>query len=313
MPTQRTSLGDLLRREREKQQLTTAQVAKKTFIRAEAIEALEAGNYEFFGSPVYVNGIMKSYATFLRADLDKVAALYRRDTATAKKAAIQETKSAPKTFIPTSFIYSRKGLTAIGLGLLLVIGAAFILNQVQALLTPPQLTITVPQELAADYTGELLISGNSFQLKGRTSPRTVVRFGGEVLEVDLDNTFATPEIPLAGDEFLATLTATNQLGRTATINLTIRKAGSSVIKVDKLSALIEVRDATTQVLIRTDGKIQFDDRLLPSEVISVEATTRIQIETADPQRLRIRINGTDYTTSALSTSWEIVEGSVVQK
>lgn len=307
------SLGDFLREQRERQNISLFTAAKSTQIRLEALQALEKNELDFFGSSVYATGMLKNYAQFLGVDWQKILAMHRRDNPPPKNSMDEKTLIKGKSSSRKELIYSKRAGMFITGGLVLAILVIVIVSQLQILLTPPMLVLSSPQEVAGDYTGELLITGNSFQLKGQTSPRSVVRFGGEILEVDLDNTFTTAEIPLTGSEFRAVLTATSPVGRVATINLIIKKAEASVVRASQLNALLQTSSSPVQVIVRADGKIVFNDRLLPNDALKVDALARLQIETTEPTSIQIKINNQEYTTTALTTTWELIEGKVVQK
>ena len=61
-------LGDILRREREKQNLTVKDVEQETSIRALYIEAIENGDYKSLPGEVYAKGFIRNYAGFLKLD-----------------------------------------------------------------------------------------------------------------------------------------------------------------------------------------------------------------------------------------------------
>ena len=61
-------IGDTLRAEREKQNLTVHDVEKGTSIRALYIESIEAGDYSKLPGEVYTKGFIRNYANFLKMD-----------------------------------------------------------------------------------------------------------------------------------------------------------------------------------------------------------------------------------------------------
>ena len=63
-------LGDILRQEREKQNLTVKDVEQETSIRALYIEAIENGDYKSLPGDVYAKGFIRNYAGFLKLDAD---------------------------------------------------------------------------------------------------------------------------------------------------------------------------------------------------------------------------------------------------
>lgn len=58
-------LGDVLRQEREKQNLTMHDIEERTNIRALYLEAIEAGDYKVVPGEVYLKGFIKSYSNAL--------------------------------------------------------------------------------------------------------------------------------------------------------------------------------------------------------------------------------------------------------
>ncbi len=61
-------IGNILREEREKQNLTIKDIERETSIRAFYIESIEKGNYDVLPGIVYTKGFIKNYATFLHLD-----------------------------------------------------------------------------------------------------------------------------------------------------------------------------------------------------------------------------------------------------
>lgn len=314
--TSKSTVGKTLQKARSSQNISLAQASQATRIRTEILEALEASDYSQFASEVYTKGFIKNYAKYLGLEEEKVMALYRRETVQDPKPKKQESTKEEE---PRSkrriqeFIYTRKGLTIIAIIFVAILVGIYALNQLSALLYPPKLALTVPVNLDADYTGEIFVSGNSFQLEGITSPRTIVRINSELIPIEADNTFSTSEIPLRDSQFVLVISATNQFGRTSTINLTVKKGNPGVAEVDKMSVLIQIANEVTPLLVRADGKIQFDDRAFPGDVITMEATTRLQIETNSPLNIQLKINGEDFPVEGVNTTWELIDGHIIKK
>jgi cytoskeletal protein RodZ len=68
MPT----VAEQLRRAREAQKMEIHDVVDVTKIRGDHVRALEEGNYEVFSAPVYIRGFVRSYATLLKLDTEKI-------------------------------------------------------------------------------------------------------------------------------------------------------------------------------------------------------------------------------------------------
>ncbi len=65
-------IGDLLRAEREKQNLSVKDIEKATSIRALYIDAIEKGDYKTLPGEVYAKGFVRNYANYLKLDANAV-------------------------------------------------------------------------------------------------------------------------------------------------------------------------------------------------------------------------------------------------
>lgn len=65
-------VGEVLRAERERRQLTIHDIEEATSIRALYIESIEEGNYDKLPGDVYTKGFIKNYATFLNLDAESL-------------------------------------------------------------------------------------------------------------------------------------------------------------------------------------------------------------------------------------------------
>ena len=69
-------VGEILRREREKQGLSIADVAGETSIRDVYLEAIEKGDYDALPGDVYAKGFIRNYSKFLQIDGDALLEQY---------------------------------------------------------------------------------------------------------------------------------------------------------------------------------------------------------------------------------------------
>ncbi|MBQ1914887.1 MAG: helix-turn-helix domain-containing protein [Selenomonadaceae bacterium] len=69
-------IGDILRQERERQNLTVKDIEQGTSIRALYIEAIENGEYQTLPGEVYTKGFIRNYANFLKLDADDCVRRY---------------------------------------------------------------------------------------------------------------------------------------------------------------------------------------------------------------------------------------------
>lgn len=85
-------IGDKLRAERERQNLTIQDIAKGTSIRALYIEAIEKGEYGQLPGTVYAKGFIRNYANFLKIDADAVVHQFMEENHPEEVAAAEEAK-----------------------------------------------------------------------------------------------------------------------------------------------------------------------------------------------------------------------------
>mgnify|MGYP003587116420 CR=1 FL=1 len=70
-------VGDILKNEREKQDLSVKDVENGTNIRSLYISAIEENNYDVLPGEVYLKGFLRSYANFLNIDSDYILQSYK--------------------------------------------------------------------------------------------------------------------------------------------------------------------------------------------------------------------------------------------
>ena len=91
----RPTLGESLRAARVSKRIKLPEVAQKTRIPLERLEALEKDRYGDLPDDVYLRGAIRNYAIFLGLDPDEMVAIYRA-------ARPQAEKRAPLSVAPTT-------------------------------------------------------------------------------------------------------------------------------------------------------------------------------------------------------------------
>jgi cytoskeleton protein RodZ len=74
--SQNTGIGELLRGERERRGLSHSQISRRTRLRKTFIEALENEDWDRLPQPVFVKGFLRSYASVLGIDPERLLGLY---------------------------------------------------------------------------------------------------------------------------------------------------------------------------------------------------------------------------------------------
>lgn len=149
------SVGDILRREREKLGLTYQQVEKGTRIRVRYIKAAEDSNWEIFTSKVYISGIIRNYAKFLGMDVKKAEAYFRRDY--EKQEVMKFKKNVEQKYFSPE---TRKIVIGFFATIFLVFFAYFG-YQLTIFLSPPEVAITSPQKTTFRNVERIQIQGKT--------------------------------------------------------------------------------------------------------------------------------------------------------
>ena len=89
-------VGDILRREREKQGLTIADIEKGTSIRGLYIEHIERGNIGELPGLVYAKGFVRNYAKFLRLNAEPLVQQFAEENGSTPPPVPAESESAPR-------------------------------------------------------------------------------------------------------------------------------------------------------------------------------------------------------------------------
>ena len=79
------TVAEILHAEREAQNLTVYQVADATKIKTDHIRALEEGNFDVFSAPVFLRGFIRTYARYLRLDVDAIMNQLEQETSVSRK------------------------------------------------------------------------------------------------------------------------------------------------------------------------------------------------------------------------------------
>lgn len=87
-------IGDKLREERERQNLTIQDIEQGTSIRALYIECIEKGDYDSLPGEVYAKGFVRNYASFLKLDAGAIVAEFNAERR-PKSEAVQPTAARP--------------------------------------------------------------------------------------------------------------------------------------------------------------------------------------------------------------------------
>lgn len=199
--------GELLRDKRLLKELSLEEVAKKTKIKIEYLEAIENSDFHLLPSSTFAKGFLRNYATFLYLNPDTLVAMFRRDfTENAKGEIIHRGLVAPVGSKPKFFSVP---LILISLATFAFFG--FLAIQLVSWWSLPKLKIIQPQN--GDTYGEKVT------FKGVAASDAIVRVNGQLVIMDQNNQFTLDLIFPSGTHSVI-VEATSRQGKSTLIERT---------------------------------------------------------------------------------------------
>jgi len=168
--------GEILKSQRIKKNLSLNEISKKIKIKEKYLIALENNNWNFFESPVYIEGLIKNYARFLGLNYKKILPFFYRDYEGEEKITFRK---------PISEKYFALGVKKVFAILMISIFFVFILYfayQIKIFLTPPKIVILSPKKDVFD--NEKLI-----KIVAKTEKETTVTIFGEKIYPNEEGVF----------------------------------------------------------------------------------------------------------------------------
>ena len=107
-------IGDILRKERERQRMTIQEIEDGTSIRASYIEAIESGEYDKMPGRVYAKGFIKNYANFLGLNGEEIVKQFMTEVSPPAEVVEQTKDVKPSESKPKSFSVSGRRLEEVG-------------------------------------------------------------------------------------------------------------------------------------------------------------------------------------------------------
>ncbi len=148
------TLGEQLKKEREKKGITLVEVARVTKIRKTYLQALEEGDFDA-QSPVFMKGFLKSYAEYLGLDSAEIIKRYKYDIKTEDELEAEPEVSASRR---SSSRYLVPGIITLSLAIIIIIASIIAVKKRN---TPPAPSTTIPPVTQAEATREEVVIKNT--------------------------------------------------------------------------------------------------------------------------------------------------------
>lgn len=176
------TVGDILKKEREKQGLSLRDVEKKIRVRQKFLEAIEKNDWNQFTSKIYIGGVIKNYSKILGLDPNHALAFFRREY--AKKEDISFKRRVSKGLLTPE---TRRAVY-VGIAALVAVFVLYFGYQLTSYFLPPAVTIIEPQE-------QVFRRIQKVQIIGKTEKEAAVTIFGDRIFQNKEGIF-TYDFPL---------------------------------------------------------------------------------------------------------------------
>lgn len=203
------TIGEALKSERQKKNLTISEIAGATKIRARRLEAVENNDWRQFPSKTYIVGVIQSYGRFLGLNEEKLLAIFRREYEKKEEVFFQK-GIAKKQLRPAAQRVFR--------GLVFLLIAIFIFYfgyQLKLYFSPPKITIISPKET-------IIKRKTAIELVVQTEKEAIVIVNGGRVYQNKNNIFKV-RIPLTDPETKVIIEVTGANGRKTKLTKVFKK------------------------------------------------------------------------------------------
>ncbi len=177
------SIGDILRKAREKKRLTIEDVSKYIKIQTKYLRSMENDEYRIFSGKVHSKGFLKVYAEFLNLNVDEIIALWRRDyEKDFEKAEIKGFKISKELEKPNLIVTPSTLIILTVVGFLLIF-FGYLFYQYKTYTGTPNLEVFSPQE-------NLVASSDILDITGKTDLDSKVYVNNQEIILGPDGSFA---------------------------------------------------------------------------------------------------------------------------
>jgi len=198
------SVGEILKKTREKKGLTLLKIEKEIRIREKYLKAIEENNWNFFSSKIYISGIIKNYARYLDIDPKKTQAFFNRDY--EKKEEVRFKKRLAKNYItPEAKKYFFEAL-----GIIIFLFIVYFGYQLRIYLSPPKVTIISP-------TNNIIKREDRIKIIGKTEKESLVTIFNDRIYQDKEGVF-TYDFPLKVGKNILTIEVIGANGKKTVFN-----------------------------------------------------------------------------------------------
>lgn len=292
---QKEGLGEKLTKKRVALGYTSKDVEKAIRVRSTYIDDIESGRYENLPPDVFVRGFIRSYAEFLKLDVNKTMKLYQKERGALvdmKKA----TNGAPvvKSLDAPRVIVTPKVVVITLITLIVIAIASYIGWQVKILTAAPALSLTNP-------TNNITVDTDSIAIEGTTDPGATLIINDVEVGVSQSGEFKE-KVSLQNGVNTIKVRAQNKLGRYNEISrivvAQIKNIAPTTNPVSGVELKLTIGPKSASILVEVDGKKITDKPVivLAGVTQTYKAAEKIVVTTNNGGSVRVVYNGQDIGT-----------------
>jgi cytoskeleton protein RodZ len=278
--------GLILRTQREKQGLSSQEIAKRTHLDIKIVESIEQDSDEGMPAATYVRGYLRSYAKIVGVDPDHIITLYNSDSPQPPPEILPEVKQPSQVSSSDKPVKAFTYLITLGLVLLLLIWYQSNFVVETSTINEPENYNSQTTINGVDITYDVVNHPNSWQSPKNipevesTSPATAKH--DDTLELQSDN----------GEQTLGILPIEGIDNKAPSSN-----TGSGPDKID-----LEVkRDSWIEIMDANDKRL-FHDLALGGEKYSIHGTAPFNVLFGFSPGVSIKFNGKAFNHSRYSNN-----------
>lgn len=205
------TVGEILKNARIKKKIKRKEVVKKTKISLKYIKAIENNDYRKLPEAAFVKGFIRNYANAVDLDPEQALAVFRRDFDQNVKGKVISRKLIPSA-IEKGSLWNPKTTMIVGILLVFIVLASYLIYQYRLLTSAPFLEIMSPAEQ------ELVTA--TITVSGKTDPQATITINNQQVLISSDGSFSQSLVLPQGTRII-TVTSTSRSGKSRVIQRTV--------------------------------------------------------------------------------------------
>jgi len=276
------TLGDYLKKIREKLNLDIKTVSLLTQIKPVYLENLEAGAYDKLPADVYIRGFIKNLSQLYRIDEEALIAQFEKEHGFAQAHTQRALLHPPKIWLTPRLVIIVASV------LVFLVAFGYVASQISSVLTPPKLAIAEP-------VNDQTVSGNSIVVAGDAEIGSDVFINDQAVFLDKNGQFNENVILSEGLNTIE-IKAKNKFNKVSTvtrkINAQIQKPTVATVQLP-INLTIQVGPNPAWVSIEVDGVAVQRGTMLANSSKNFSAKQNIVVTSANAGSTQVIYNGKD--------------------